>query len=485
MILRFRSFVGVLACVFLLVSLLSAHGAQKHPNILLMVSDDQGYRDIGAFGSPDIITPNLDRLAAEGVRLTSFYVSWPACTPSRGSLLTGRYPQRNGTYDMYRNEAPDYDYLYKPGEYRYTFERVGGMDTREVLLPKVLKSGGYTSGIYGKWDLGIHKRFLPQARGFDDFYGFVNTGVDYYNHERYGVHSMFRNNTRTEEDKGTYCTYLFEREALRFLDQHHEKPFFLYVPFNAPHSASNLDREIRNGGAQAPDKYRSLYPAPKKPTHSKRTIKGKEWLIPNRDLKKVRYQGSVTAMDDSIGKILERLAKHGHAEDTIVIFFSDNGGSGAADNWPLRGHKSQMWEGGTRVPCIVKWPGKIPAGTVTDEFLTAMEIFPTLCKAAGVALPKNIVYDGFDMLPVLQGKAKSQRTEMFWQRRDDKAARIGNWKWVDASNGRGLFDLSVDIGERNDLSKKKPEVLKRVKARFANWVKTMDEAEPRGPFRDY
>jgi arylsulfatase A len=178
----------------------------------------------------------------------------------------------------------------------------------------------------------------------------VNTGVDYYNHERYGVHSMFRNNTRTEEDKGKYCTYLFEREALRFLDQHHEKPFFLYVPFNAPHSASNLDREIRNGGAQAPDKFWSLYPAPKKPTHSKRTIKGKEWLIPNRDLKKVRYQGSVTAMDDSIGKIMERLAKHGHAEDTIVIFFSDNGGSGAADNWPLRGHKSQMWEGARACP---------------------------------------------------------------------------------------------------------------------------------------
>lgn len=465
--------------------LMSARAAEDRPNILLIVSDDQGYRDIGAFGSPDIITPNLDQLAAEGVRLTSFYVTWPACTPSRGSLLTGRYPQRNGTYDMYRNEAPDYDYLYKPGEYRYTFERVGGMDPREVLLPKVLKSGGYVSGIYGKWDLGIHKRFLPLARGFDDFYGFVNTGIDYYTHERYGVHSMFRNNTRTEEDKGTYCTYLFEREALRFLDQHHEKPFFLYVPFNAPHSASNLDREIRNGGAQAPEKYRNMYPAPKQPTHSKRTIKGKEWLIPNSDLKKVRYQGSVTAMDDSIGKILERLEEHGHAEDTIVIFFSDNGGSGAADNWPLRGHKSQMWEGGNRVPCIVKWPGKIPAGTVTDEFLTSMEIFPMLCNAAGVALPKDIVYDGFDMLPVLQGKAKSQRKEMFWQRRNDKAARVGNWKWVEASNGRGLFDLSVDIGERNDLSKKKPEVLKMVKARFANWVKEMDEAEPRGPFRDY
>ncbi len=455
------------------------------PNILLMVSDDQGYRDIGAFGSPDIITPNLDRLAMAGVRLTSFYVTWPACTPSRGSLLTGRYPQRNGTCDMYRNEAPDYDYLYKPGEYRYTFERVGGMDTREILLPKVLKQAGYISGIYGKWDLGIHKRFLPLARGFDDFYGFVNTGIDYYTHERYGVHSMYRNNSRTEADKGTYCTYLFEREALQFLDRNHERPFFLYVPFNAPHSASNLDREIRNGGAQAPDKYKQLYPEPKQPTHSKRTIKGREWLVPNRDLRKVRYQASVTAMDDSIGKILDRLEKHGHAENTIVIFFSDNGGSGAADNWPLRGHKGQMFEGGIRVPCVVRWPGRIPAGTVSDEFLTSLEIFPTVCRAAGVGLPEQVVYDGFDMMPVLQGKAKSERKEMFWQRRLDKGARVGNWKWVESSRGSGLFDLSSDIGEKNDLSRKRPDILKMVKARFANWEKTMEAAEPRGPFRDY
>ncbi|MEE1545550.1 MAG: sulfatase-like hydrolase/transferase, partial [Alphaproteobacteria bacterium] len=169
-----------------------AHALAK-PNVLLIVSDDQGYRDLGCFGSGEVQTPHLDRLAAGGIRLTSFYVAWPACTPSRGALLTGRYPQRNGVYDMIRNEAPDYGYRYKPGEYESTLERIGGMDTHEVLLPRMLKAAGYTSGIFGKWDLGVHRRFLPLARGFDEFYGFVNTGIDYYTHERYGVPSMYRN----------------------------------------------------------------------------------------------------------------------------------------------------------------------------------------------------------------------------------------------------------------------------------------------------
>ena len=189
----------------------------RPPNVLLMVSDDQGYHDLGCFGSSEVKTPHLDSLAAQGVRLTNFYVTWPACTPSRGSLLTGRYPQRHGVYDMIRNEAPDYGHHYTPAEYAVTFERIGGMDVRERLLPELLKPAGYISGIFGKWDLGVHKRFLPLARVFDDFYGFCNTGIDYYTHERYGVPSMYRNNRPTTEDKGVYCTTLFQREALRFL----------------------------------------------------------------------------------------------------------------------------------------------------------------------------------------------------------------------------------------------------------------------------
>ncbi|SVA51274.1 uncharacterized protein METZ01_LOCUS104128 [marine metagenome] len=455
------------------------------PNVLLIVSDDQGYRDLGCFGSGEVQTPHLDRLARGGIKLNSFYVAWPACTPSRGALLTGRYPQRNGIYDMIRNEAPDYGYQYKPGEYEATFERIGGMDTREVLLPRVLKGAGYVSGIFGKWDLGVHRRFLPLARGFDDFYGFVNTGIDYYTHERYGVPSMYRNNSPTTADKGTYCTDLFEREAVRFLEVNRRKPFFLYVPFNAPHGASNLDPTIR-GGAQAPGRFKGMYPKLQEQVGTEqRSRYGETFTVPNRAARRLEFVGSVTAMDAAIGRLLDLLDEYGIADNTIIIFFSDNGGGGSADNAPLRGRKGQMFEGGIRVPCIVKWPGKIPAGTTSNAFLTSLEILPTLCAATGAVPTKGVPLDGFDMLSVLQGKRASARTEMFWQRKLDKGARVGHWKWVESSRGKGLFDLRHDIGERRDLSKERPEILKRVQARFANWKKQMQAAEPRGPFRDF
>ena len=461
-----------------------AHALAK-PNVLLIVSDDQGYRDLGCFGSGEVQTPHLDRLAAGGIRLTSFYVAWPACTPSRGALLTGRYPQRNGVYDMIRNEAPDYGYRYKPGEYESTLERIGGMDTHEVLLPRMLKAAGYTSGIFGKWDLGVHRRFLPLARGFDEFYGFVNTGIDYYTHERYGVPSMYRNNSPTTADKGTYCTDLFEREAVRFLKTKRREPFFLYVPFNAPHGASNLDPTIR-GGAQAPARFKAMYPGLLAQVGTeRRTRYGKTYTVPNRAARRLEFVGSVTAMDAAIGRLLDLLDEYGIADNTIVLFFSDNGGGSSADNAPLRGRKGQMFEGGLRVPCIVRWPGKIPAGTTSDAFLTSLEVVPTLCAATGAALPKGVALDGFDMLPVLQGKKRLLRSEMFWQRKLDKGARVDHWKWVESSRGSGLFDLRHDLGERRDLSKEKSEVLKNVQARFTNWKKQMQAAAPRGPFRDF
>ena len=446
---------------------------KRPPNIILIVSDDQGYNDLGCYGGTEIKTPNLDILASGGVRLTSFYVTWPACTPSRGSLLTGSYPQRNGTYDMFRNDLVDQDYLYPKEEYAVSWEMVGGMDTREVLIPKVLKQAGYVSGIFGKWDLGQLHRFLPIQRGFDEFYGFTNTGIDYWTHERYGVPSMYRDNEPTTEDKGTYATDLFRREAIKFIEKNKDKPFFCYVPFNAPHMASNLERP--RPGVQAPleyirEKYGQYDP---KEANTKRA-------------RRMRYMAAVTYMDDAIGEIMDVLTKRGLEENTIVIFFSDNGGSGsAADNSPLRGGKSQMFEGGLRVPCIVRWPGVTSAGSVCDEFLSSMEIFPTICKAASVQAPASVVLDGFDMKAVLTGKQKSPRKEMFWQRRADKAARVDDYKWVESSRGSGLFDLSTDIGEQHDLSKEKPEVLSMVKSHFAAWEKCMAEAEPRGPFKNF
>src|SRR5690606_17507370 len=212
------------------------------------------------YGSPTIQTPHLDQLAAEGVRLTSFYVTSSACTPSRSGLLTGRYPQRNGTFELFRNNMINYGHEYTEYEYSVSPERILGTDLREVFISEALKQTGYHNGYFGKWDLGQLKRYLPLQQGFDDFYGFANTGIDYFTHERYSVPAMLDGNTLTEKDKGTYATTLFEREALRFLKERKEEPYFLYLAFNAPHSASSLDPEIR-GTVQAPQEYLDLYPA--------------------------------------------------------------------------------------------------------------------------------------------------------------------------------------------------------------------------------
>ncbi len=454
--------------------ILSAACFAAQPNIILIVSDDQGYPDLGCIGTKPLITPNLDKLAAEGVRGTSFYVTWCACTPSRGSILTGRYPQRNGLYDMVRNDMVNFGHRYSPDEYAVSPEMTLGLDVREVTIGDMLKKAGYATGCVGKWDMGQAKRFLPLQRGFDFFYGHGNNGIDYYTHERYGVPSLFRGNQRTEEDKGKYVTDVFRREALYFLNEHAgQKPFFLYLAFNAPHGASTLPEDTVEGekkksvGVQAPEKYVAMY-------------RGRV-----KDEKLARYCGAVTCMDEAIGAVMEAVEKADQKDNTIFLFISDNGGSGNGGNAPLKGSKSTMWEGGLRVPFIARWPGKLPAGKVTDEFLTSLEFVPTLLAAAGAAAPEGVKMDGFDMLPILRGEAKSPRKEMFWQRRSDKAARFENWKWLESAKGSGLYDLSSDIGETKDLSAEMPEIARMMRGRFEAWRGEMDAAEPRGPFRDY
>ena len=440
----------------------------RQPNILLIVSDDQGYMDLGSMGSPDILTPRLDQLAADGARLTSYYAAFPVCTPSRAALLTGRYPQRNGTYDNFRNDRVNDGYRYPSYEYEISPERVLGMDTREVLLSEVLAAAGYATGVFGKWDLGSLRRFLPLQRGFVDFYGFVNTGIDYWTHERYGIPSMYRRNSPTEKDKGQYTTDLFEREALRFINERKEGPFFVYLAYNTPHGASSLDRGIR-GFVQAPGRFLDLYPAADRLDGERRH----------------KFMAAVTCMDASIGRILDRIDELGLRSDTIVIFVSDNGAGGGGDSGPLRGRKGQMFEGGVRVPFLMRWPGSIMPGTVSDEFLTALEVFPTLVEAAGARVPEGIVLDGFDMLPVIQGRRRSKRGSMFWERQGEFGARVGKWKLVESRRGGGLFDLSEDLGESNDLSDELPDVKRRVAASHRDWLQEMADAEPRGPFKNY
>lgn len=454
--------------------------AASKPNILLIVSDDQGYPDLGCIGTKPVLTPTLDRLAAEGVRATSFYVTAPACTPSRGSILTGRYPQRNGLYELVRNDLVNYGHLYTQVEYATSPEMTLGLDPREMTIGNVLQRAGYRTGVVGKWDMGQARRYLPLQRGFDFFYGHGNNGIDYYTHERYGIPSMFRGNDRTEADKGTYATDLFKREALRFIRESRGKPWFLYLAFNAPHAASTFApvppaaagtartaKRPPGVGVQVPEKYAALY---------RDTV---------NDEKLARYYGSLTCMDEAIGEVLALLKERGEDRNTLVVFLSDNGGSGNAGNAPLRAGKGQMFEGGLRVPFIAWWPERLPAGKVSDEFLTTLEIFPTLAKAARARPDRKVKLDGFDLLPVLRGEQKSPRTEMFWEWRGQRAARAEDWKWVESARGGGLFDLSNDPGERRDLTAERPEELQRVKSRFAAWRAGMDAAEPRGPFRDY
>jgi len=457
----------IFALICLLKPVASLHAADAttgpKPNVLLIISDDQGYPDLSCIGSKPVETPHLDRLASEGVRATSFYVTWPACTPSRGSLLTGRYPQRNGLYDMVRNDLVNYGHRYTAEEYAVSPEMTLGLDIRERTIGDVLQRAGYRTGVVGKWDMGQARRFLPLQRGFDFFYGHGNNGIDYYTHERYGIPSLFRGNERTQQDRGQYATDLFRREALQFLREAGSKPWFLYLAFNAPHGASNFEKE----GVQAPAELIAHF----------RTKVSDERLA--------KYCAALKSMDDAIGAVLDHIHESGQQDNTLVLFLSDNGGSGNGGNAPLKGSKSTMWEGGLRVPFLARWPGRIPAGRVTGEFLTALELFPMLVDIAGAERPRDVVLDGFNALPVLQGKEPSSRHEMFWQRRSDKAARVGSWKWIDSAKGRGLFDLSQDPGEVRDLSAERPEVLAQVKARFAAWRQEMDAAEPRGPFRDY
>jgi arylsulfatase A-like enzyme len=465
---------AILACSAALLLSCAAPPVERTgrpPNILLIVSDDQGWPDLGALGMKPVRTPALDRLASEGVRATHFYVTWPACTPSRGSILTGRHPQRNGLDDMIRNDLVNYGHRYTPEEYAVSPEMTLGLDVREITIGDALRNAGYATGMVGKWDMGQARRFLPLQRGFDVFYGFGNNGIDYYTHERYGAPSMFRGNARTTEDRGTYATDLFARESLKFIRDQSTRPWFLYLCFNAPHSgssfASNEPGSRDTVGVQAPEKYVAPYLA-----------QG----IPER---LARYYGALTAMDEAIGRLLDLLDQRGMADNTLVLFLSDNGGSGNGGNGPLRGQKSTFWEGGLRVPFLARWPGRVPAGKTTAEFLTSLELFPTMLAAAGARPPEGVRLDGFDLVPVLQGTKPSARTRMFWQRRAERAARVDGWKWIQTSAGEQLFDLAADPSEKTDLSRERPEVLNRIRAGWGEWRAEMDASEPRGPFRDY
>ena len=405
-----------------------ARAAAATPNIVVIVSDDHGYGDVSCYEHPkEIRTPNIDRIAHRGVRFAQGYASAYVCAPTRAGLMTGRYQQRFGFYT-----APD--------------SRTG-LPLTEITLADLLRKQGYATGAFGKWHLGIEMPYHPVKRGFDEFYGFLGHGAHDYFDLRRGTedfHSIWRND-RVIDDTG-YLTDNLGREALSFIARHEKRPFFLYLAFNAVHAP-----------LQAPEAVIKKYDTGRR----------------NRDT----YLAMLEREDDAIGKVLDDLNRRGLDRNTLLFFFSDNGGArnNASSNGPLRDYKHSVYEGGIRVPFMVSWPGRLPENVVSQEPVICMDVLPTAAAAVGAKLPADRIYDGRDLVPFLTGKSSGPlHPTLFWDGDDDKrAARSGRWKLVDNGGKLELFDLDRDIGEKNDQAAAHPEIVKQLRDQFTTWRNAM------------
>jgi arylsulfatase A-like enzyme len=427
-----------LPCLLLALSCLfvgrspGADAAPEKPNILYILADDMGYADAGFNGGKDIRTPNLDTIARGGTVLTSFYVQ-PVCSPTRATLMTGRFPSSTGVYGVVRPLAE------------------WGLKPAERTLAQALREAGYETAISGKWHLGeFEEAYRPTRRGFDHQYGHWFGAIDYFTHLREGVLDWHRDDQPCK-DEG-YSTHLIAKEACRIIRaKDPDKPLFLYLPFNAVH-----------GPHQVPDSYCEAYP----------------------DLKGVRrtYAGMLSAMDEAIGQVLAALDDMKMRDNTLIIFSSDNGGpqpGKVTSNGPLRAGKGTIYEGGIRVCACANWPGKIPAGKSVDEPLHAVDWYPTLVKLAGANPSQKLPPDGRDIMPVLTEGAKSphQALLLCGTKPGQAAIRMGDWKLLVGASGKArepdqLYHLAKDIGEKHDLAAEHPDKLKELRAIYDETMKT-------------
>jgi arylsulfatase A-like enzyme len=418
-----------------LSTLMSGQTANQKPNILFIVADDLGWKDVGFHGS-DIKTPNLDKLAAGGARLEQHYAQ-PMCTPTRAALMTGRYPFRYGLQTAVIPAGATY-----------------GLSTDEYLLPQALKDAGYTTAIIGKWHLGHgDQKYWPNQRGFDYQYGALIGELDYFTHETDGVVDWYRNNQKVKE-KG-YTTTLIGNDAVKLITEHDaSKPLYLYLAFNAPHTPY-----------QAPQEYLDKY---------------KDVADPSRRA----YAGSITAMDDQIGRVIDALGKKKMLENTFIVFMSDNGGTRSAmfaggitdmskvkipcDNGPYREGKGELYEGGTRVPALANWPGHIKAG-VSNEIMHVVDWYPTLAGLAGAKTDKAKALDGMNMWSMLSEGKPSPRTEVVYNIEPFRAAvRQGDWKLVwhtTLPSKVELFNIPQDPSEKTNVAAEHPEIVAALQKR--------------------
>ena len=425
--------------------------AQNKPNIVVILADDLGYCDTELFGCTGIPTPNIKSIAREGVLFSSGYVAAPVCSPSRAALLTGRYQQRFG-------------FEFNAGALeRALANQEMGLPVSEITLPEVLKRAGYATGMVGKWHLGMHEKFHPVRRGFDEYFGFLFGANTYIDPGAPGVKTIgvgeytslvsacgklnpiYRNTTPVDEPE--YLTDAFAREATAFIGRHQSHPFFLYTAFNAPHTPF-----------QATEKYLTRFPDIK-------------------DERRRVYAAMVSALDDAVGAILSKLRQAGLERDTLVVFLSDNGCAtytNACTNDPLRFGKLTHLEGGFRVPFAMRWPGRLKAGGVYGQPVSSLDLFPTAVTAAGGRMPAGRPYDGVDLIPYLTGRDKAAPHEILcWRNGPNSAIRKGQWKLFQAGRTPFLFDLSADIGERTNLASQRPQIVRELKTAYAKWESQM------------
>jgi arylsulfatase A len=426
---------------------------QAKPNFVFILADDQGYGDLGCYGATNIKTPNIDRMAAEGMKFTDFYVSTPVCTPTRSSLMTGCYPRRIGLekHVLFPNS-------------------VIGLNPDEITIAELLKAQGYATTCIGKWHLGYQRKFLPTKQGFDSYFG-----IPFSNDMKLPADMTFAKDVKLGEgmtvenlkgggkapstvplmrgqevieypvDQAT-LTERYTEEACKFIAANKDKPFLLYLPHTMPHY----------------------------PLHVSEKFKGKSQAGLFGDV--------IECLDWSTGRILQALKESGVDERTLVIYTSDNGAA-AGSSGPLRGKKGSTWEGGVREPCIMRWPGKVPAGTVCKELATIMDVLPTMAKLAGTNAPTDRVIDGKDVWPLISGQAgaKTPHEAFFYHTAMGKLAAVRSGKWKlhivaqdsspkkkakDAPQppppGPQLYDLDADIGEKNNVAAEHPDVVKRL-----------------------
>ena len=416
------------------------------PNVILIVTDDVGYGDFGVYGAPDVRTPNIDRLAKQGARLTDFYAS-PQCTPTRASLITGRYPQRVLLERALGTVGADLE---------------KGLPATGRSLPQLLKNNGYATGLVGKWHLGFKPEFGPNAHGFDYFFGFLSGYIDFYQHTRgYDNQSdLYEDTTPIHEDG--YMTDLITARATRFITGHAAAPFFLEVTYNAAHWPF-----------QPPDR------PSKAPNNS--AFQGAADSVPAT---RKDYVAMIERADAGVGRITRMLDSLGLTRRTLVIFTNDNGGEWLSRNAPLFHRKDTLWEGGIRVPAIFRWPGRIPAGQTTAQVGITMDITATILAATHSSVPQKPRPEGIDLLPVLERRSSAVERTLFWRintsSRQQRAVRQGAWKLLVDGDDLLLYNLRDDVGERNDLAARRPDVVRKLLPLIKAWESDVDaEAKAR------